>query len=710
MRTPNRHEEEMTVTNVIHFTPRADLDAQANLNAFVYVCKEKLTVFGADLPFEADIWDLSSYVTLKAKRTAFRISFSSWETDQGRAPQSMREPFLSFAKSFVRFQHAMRPTRAMGQRIAALCALEAALVEAGSPSPVHARSETFYRAAQLAQERFTPAVAYRIGAQLEAISTFVNEKRLTTVPFKWHNPLKRPRDDSVRVGKEFDDRRLKKLPSPEALNALAIAFRMASSPRDLVATSVAAILCSAPDRINEALLLEEHCEVNQKSATSMDAEYGLRWRPSKGADPMVKWVVRSMADVVREAVSRLRRISEPAREIARWYEKHPREIFLPPSLECQRRRARITMEQLAQVLFVDGGSPESARVWCKSKEIEVVGRRGRQTASFAKVERAVLAMLPARFPIADADLDLRYSQMLCVVRKNELNERATYRCLIEQVSQGQIYACLSGGAAKANWSVFARFGLYEGDGKVVKIASHQLRHYLNTLAQIGGLSQLDIAKWSGRTDVKQNTAYDHESSRDIAEHVRKISSEEYKPVGPLARLQTKTLIPRDEFARLKIPTAHSTEFGFCVHDFTMTPCQVHRDCMNCDEQVCVKGDGFHELNLRRHREETRALLNSAKTGQSEGLAGADRWLEHQTLTLRRLDQLCQILDDPEVPVGALIQPSGIVPASRIEQAARNRFRLEGGALDSSGHRLPAQRLDAQASDESEVNEWPEQGT
>lgn len=677
MRTQNRNKEEVTVAKVIHFAPRADLDAQANLDAFVYVCREKLTVFGADLPFESDTWNLSSYINLKATRTTLRILFSSWETAQGRASQSMREPFLSFAKSFVRFQHAMRPTRAIGQRIAALRALEAALVEEGSASPVHARQETFYRAAQLAQDRFTPAVAYRVGVQLEAISTFLNEKRLVSVPSRWHNPIKRPRSDSARVGKEFDERRRGKLPSPAALNALATAFRVASSPKDLVATSVAAILCSAPDRINEVLLLEEHCEVTQRSASAKEAEYGLRWRPSKGADPMVKWVVRSMADVVREAVSRLRRVSEPAREVARWYEKHPHEMFLPPSLECQRTRARITMDQLAQVLFVDGSS-NTARVWCKSKEIEIVGRRGHQSASFAEVERAVLAMLPFGFPIVDADLGLRYSQMLCVVRKNELNEKATYRCVVEQVSQGQIYACLSGGVAKADRSVFARLGLYEDDGKVVKIASHQLRHYLNTLAQIGGLSQLDIAKWSGRRDVKQNSVYDHESSRDVAEHMRRISGEEYKPVGPIARLRAKTLIPRDEFARLKIPTAHSTEFGFCVHDFTMTPCQIHRDCINCDEQVCIKGDAVREHALRRHRDETRALLACAESGQSEGLAGADRWVQHQRLTLKRLDQLCEILDDPQVPDGALIQPSGVVPVSRIEQAKVRRLTLSHG--------------------------------
>ncbi len=35
---------------------------------------------------------------------------------------------------------------------------------------------------------------------------------------------------------------------------------------------------------------------------------------------------------------------------------------------------------------------------------------------------------------------------------------------------------------------------------------------------------------------------------------------------------------------------HATEFGYCVHDYMMSPCDKFRDCINCNEQVCVKGE------------------------------------------------------------------------------------------------------------------------
>ncbi|MBN0091555.1 integrase, partial [Pseudomonas aeruginosa] len=110
-----------------------------------------------------------------------------------------------------------------------------------------------------------------------------------------------------------------------------------------------------------------------------------------------------------------------------------------------------------------------------------------------------------------------------------------------------------------------RFGFVEPDGSPIVVTSHQFRHYLNTLAQAGGLSQLDIAKWSGRRDVRQNEAYDHVTSEQMLQKIRGAVGEE-QMFGSLAELPKKVMIRRDEFARLVIPTAHTTDLGYCIHD------------------------------------------------------------------------------------------------------------------------------------------------
>lgn len=47
---------------IVLFTPKAALDATANLHGFIEMCRDKLTVFGSDLPFPQDVWDVTDAV------------------------------------------------------------------------------------------------------------------------------------------------------------------------------------------------------------------------------------------------------------------------------------------------------------------------------------------------------------------------------------------------------------------------------------------------------------------------------------------------------------------------------------------------------------------------------------------------------------------------------------------------------------------------
>ena len=51
--------------------------------------------------------------------------------------------------------------------------------------------------------------------------------------------------------------------------------------------------------------------------------------------------------------------------------------------------------------------------------------------------------------------------------------------------------------------------------------------------------------------------------------VRELTEGDDRLFGGLAELMSKTPVSRDEFMMLVFPTAHVTELGFCVHDFTM---------------------------------------------------------------------------------------------------------------------------------------------
>lgn len=675
------------MTEIFLFTPKAELDAEANLLGFIEMCRNELTAFGADLPFQNNVWDVTEAVAIKGRGSKReRITFCNAASVDNNVREMMRDPFLSFAKAYIRYMHGTRPVKGIHPRMAALRSIEAALSGCNeAPNPVLIDSHVLNRAAQFVVERFSEEAAYRIGMQLELIVTFLAENRLTAGQVRWHSPIKRP-GSGVRVGEWFDERREAKMPSSAALDALPRIFRLAIHPIDAITASVAAILLAAPDRIGEVLTLPESCEVRESRAGKQDA-YGLRWWPEKGADPMVKWVVPSMASVVADAIEKIRAVTAEARSIAKWYEQNPGRIYLPPDVAHLRAKKWLSLVEIAELLGVAhrGGASK----WCAAAGIETEQREKKSKlvyARFSDVEAAVVALLPRGFPVLDKSTGLKYSEALLIARRNELGaQRGTYRCMIDAVVIAQINTGLGSRVMHGFQSVFTRFGFSEPDGSHIAVTSHQFRHYLNTLAQSGGLSQLDIAKWSGRRDIRQNEAYDHVSSGQMLTKIRDAVGGD-RMFGPLADLPKKVLIRRDEFARLVIPTAPTTDLGYCVHDYTASPCQLHMDCIHCQNLVCVKGDIEKTAMLRQRLEEVQSLMEKANAAVSDGYSGSDRWLEHHRSTADRLSQLCAIMDDPAVPNGAVIQLALQKMPSRIEQAIN---AMEPTRLDDEDTRLLA---------------------
>ncbi len=596
----------------------------------------------------------------------------------------MIEPFKSFAKAYMRYQQGLRPSKSLEARLIALRALHDALCD----SPINGDSTQllplhFNRAAQIIASRTAKSSAYQYGVQLELIYKTMAECRLLAQPQTWRSPIRRG-EDVAKVGPEFDARRISRLPSPEALAALAAIFRVASTPSEVMVTSVAAIMCAAPERVNEVLRLSIHSEVTSDEGLGSNGYYGLRWYPSKGADPQVKWVVQSMADVVRQAIDKARKVSAQARELASWYESNPTRIFLPTELENLRTQTWLTMAELTSVLFEGMPRRTVARVWCQTYGVPTELRGGKAYARFSDIERAVIGMLPRGFPFAYAAQKLRYSDVLFIVRKHEMHtNRATYRCMFTWVSFSDVYNRLSS-RGECGQTLFDAFEFREADGSAISVRTHQLRHYLNTIAQTGGMSQLEIAVWSGRSRISDNKAYDHVSNKDVLAKLTELTNAQNPPSLVPKRVDSRGMVLRDQFSKLGVHAAHTTDFGYCGHDFSMLPCQLHQDCLNCDEHFCRKGEASKEQRLSKLLEETESLLKRAEQAVNSGLAGADRWVAHHQGTIQRIRDLLQIVQDPTVATGALIWIGAPQMPSPLARALQDRQRLLERSLRATG--------------------------
>ena len=76
-----------SMAEIVLFTPKAELDAAANLSGFVDMCRSKLTVFGADLPFQNDVWDVTEAVATKD----LSVNNVDWQLDLAQRNDGGRE-------------------------------------------------------------------------------------------------------------------------------------------------------------------------------------------------------------------------------------------------------------------------------------------------------------------------------------------------------------------------------------------------------------------------------------------------------------------------------------------------------------------------------------------------------------------------------------------------------------------------------------------
>lgn len=638
--------------NVLQFTPRAELEPEANLQAFIQLCK-KSDVFNARNQFDENVWETNR---LKGHNTIQRLIFSTLEAARMNTTQPcMTQPFLDFAKAMLVYLQDTRPVVSSQPRLGALRCLEAALAvwnKGARPTAINA--EVLDTAVELAREQYMPGTAYRTAGQLKIISELLRTNGFISIRQPWEHGLKKPNETGSRISKEALAARQKKLPSAAVLHALAGVFHSATEIGDIVVSSYCALMLSAPERVNEALRLRRNCLVDGEG--EFRGKLGLRWPGSKGADNTIKWLPSEMAPVAREAIERLLKISAPAQELAEWYTANPKKLFLHAGAMHLRGKKLLTTNDIALILWGDKGLRIAASTWAKETNKLTSFRLDtkRVAYKFEDVERAVLNMLPATFPSVPGDETLLCKDSIAITRVNDMSRlKSAYLCMFGCVSYASLDArfCTS----RESPSIFERFGYMEDDGSRIDFRFHSLRHYLNMLAQTGGLSSAEIAIFSGRKDVRQNRAYDHMSSAEvqapISEALKGSFTAELEPM----QLADRNLVTRAEFKGLGLTAAHTTEYGWCAHDFASEPCQMYRDCMNCEEQECIKGDAHKEDNLRQLKRETEYLLKQAREALSDEEYGADTWVQHQTKTLERVDALLSILEDVEVPIGARIR-------------------------------------------------------
>jgi hypothetical protein len=639
--------------------------ARRRLDDFIRYYRDVSTTFGEDLIWAENYW------------SAAGVSFGN--LDQGtkvlRQNNLMKQPFIDFAKAYFRHKHSVRPSSDTTEMRALRC-LERALCEKyARPDVLKVSHAILDRAAAIARQHYKVGSSYYVGNALVAVSNLLAKKGFIPRSLIWRNPIPRVQD-RLRTGPAAREERNRKMPDIDALISLGRIF--ASRPviaRDNFTTCCTALLLSAPLRISEVLALREDCEVYEKKRDGSDA-YGRRHQPGKGATPRITWVHQGMVEIAREAIQRIRHMTEEARKLAVWLEKHPDEFYRHERCPQVAEDFPLSLEQCGEALTIAG---DRARIAFKLRKFGLPSRDGQN--SLFGLNKWVHSNLPSDFPWFDRKRNIRFSEALFCLRAHELRTDMPPLPYMLWKPTVVIYNTDVASQDAEKNKPPGIFDRNQHDPKCLrkfKIRSHQLRHYISTLCENGGMSQELLAEWAARKDMKQNRAYNNLDEFQLVDLLRQhdLSLKVDRSQDEIAT-QIRASIPmtRQEFNTLAHPTAHITALGFCIHDWVMETCQHHRDCILCDEQIVIKGD-MRLNHLRGCFEKVRDLRLQAEHAVAEGNSGADRWYEHQVLTENALSKMLEILDDQTIENGTIIRLSRESTFSPLRRTMESKGLVE----------------------------------
>lgn len=451
--------------------------------------------------------------------------------------------------------------------------------------------------------------------------------------------------------------RIAKLPSRRALEGVAEIYHThAKEPADRLRVCALAILAVTGFRVGELLTLPLKCEVTE--VLSGKERYGLRYYKEKarGTEKMldVRWLTEAGSELARKAIAEIRELTSPVRERARVLEQHPHHVPIPGyhgadhmnpdevanvlGMKYRKSVYRISSDKLPCHQGANGTfyRADEVEAYLRSERVERLWTLDRRDGSYQMLSETLFIAFGRGF----------YSNSTYLL--NPL--------LVEPMTSNHLVSFLDGhGNTK---SVFERFGIYEEDGTFCRITTHQFRHWLNDIADKGGLPVDLQTRWMGRQNPQDTQAYRHATVEERLQWLKN-GIRDGEICGTIANVYFA--LPeeeRDVFLEGQIQAVHFTPLGLCIHDFAIDPCPYHLNCARrCPEYLRTKGNQQERTNLIQVQRRTKQALEIAQAQVSAGNGEiAQAWIEHHEETLAGVEAALAIDDDKEVRDGTMIQP------------------------------------------------------
>jgi len=635
------------------FSSDANGSPDERLRQFIEKAKRSSSLKGVD--WESHTWnvdpgDVSAQRRRSHKPMLTTIYFTNRESSTGKnsgrksLKSPMAEPYVSFAKAEIRMyaEASAVSLSVLGKRVAAHRMLESVLRRTGLPvSPIELSLQHFHLAEEAISQEFIGSNRYRLANVLQAVSRVIDTYGIGRARIGYTNRISRPLDgdelseEGQRIGAD-------KMISPEALNRLA---EISANPPDdetRLIIRIVDLMVLGGFRIGEALTLPLDCWVENRESAAVNPATGEKMIPcgivyaaEKVRDYRTKWLPPAGVEMARRAIDDLTRLCAPARVVADWMEKNPGRLMPFGHLSPDDS---FTGPEASALLGISDGNLRGripVRQGTGGSKSPILYRVGDVEANYLRRGGPVdVLVMPSGRRQA-------LSESLVVGFVNQFHsKKGTLSWLPRPLTVGVFQDALSPSESRA---VFIKGLLDERH----RVKTHSVRHWLNTIADNGGLSDVDLAKWMGRKDISQNAVYKHGTlvQRTNAAKDLILLGQTH---GRVARIAAQ--VPVDErkvFLDGTIEAVHNTSLGLCLHNFAASPCPDHHECLRgCGDYLRVKGDQDQRKALLELRGKEIAALESHQRALTEGFYGADKWAESSKQHLAGIEAALAIDDTP----------------------------------------------------------------
>lgn len=654
----------------------------------------KLSIYGG-----AHGWDANTWVTTTL-RFPITIAFCELRTHGKKPFVPMQQPFLDFAKAYVRHVQHQKERVSVKSLMLALRFVHAALkelhsvpdvlrIDGGVQELVHEKVVTWYGAKKCRSTNY-------IGLELMSLYKELRGHGIHPALPHWQSPWKIDNRSSSMDPSAVAWRK-DKTPDDRKLAAVLIAFELAKTDKDQYWASLALLLAFASSRGGELIDLRVDSLIDEHFTDRYGRKQrrvGLRWFSEKGFGANVKWVPRlpssngdeaqetRLINMVVQAFNRLLRLSEPARKAAKLAYETQGTVY-PIHPLC------ITSKDYPQDSVLTDA--EAAHAMCRTANLNPSGRmfptcRVSRTYSgwhlscyqegnptYQDIARADYQNFKNKlphWPHTSNSERVKVWESLVLHQWNQFNDaptRSVYPNSYCLPTTSRLCNQLSGKwekGEKTMFSLFDRLGLTMENGVPIQLVSHDFRRWHGTRGRalaFKGLSEHRLRMLAGRQDILQNDAYDFNTPEQKAAQYRQLIAASSDNLPLHKRLVVGTPIYRHELLGRALgvhevpqPTQIGV-FGGCTHSISEPPCMKGGDCLTCSEKKYIKGAPGCLERLREAANHHKAEFDALEAWQKKrDQLGVDQWMTYNVIRYAVAESLVQQMEDPKIADGTVL--------------------------------------------------------